>query len=110
VNLVVQGLPEAMGPKELSRPCQIYKRFIKDFSKITEPLTHLLQKYVAFKLDEKYLVAFRTLKTALVSAPIIQPPDWSQLLYGSLGPLPRWVPELTTRWAPGTTRLVPHGT
>jgi hypothetical protein len=33
---------------------------------------------VAFDFDEKFLAAFRTLKNALVSAPIIQPPDWSQ--------------------------------
>jgi hypothetical protein len=33
---------------------------------------------VAFDFDEKCLVAFRTLKSALVSAPIIQLPDWSQ--------------------------------
>jgi hypothetical protein len=55
-----------------------YKRFIEDFSKITKPLTHLLQKDVVFDFDEKCLVAFRTLKSALVSAPIIHPPDWSQ--------------------------------
>jgi hypothetical protein len=55
-----------------------YRRFIKDFSKITKPLTHLLLKDVAFDFDEKCLAAFQTLKSALVSAPIIQPPDWSQ--------------------------------
>jgi hypothetical protein len=33
---------------------------------------------VAFDFDEKCLAAFRTLKSALVGAPIIQPPDWSQ--------------------------------
>jgi hypothetical protein len=55
-----------------------YRRFIKDFSKITKPLTHLLQKDVDFDFDEKCLAAFRTLKSALVSAPIIQPLDWSQ--------------------------------
>jgi hypothetical protein len=55
-----------------------YRRFIKDFTKITKPLTHLLQKDVAFDFDEKCLVAFRTFQSALVSAPIIQPPDWSQ--------------------------------
>jgi hypothetical protein len=32
------------------------------------------------------------------------------VVWTSLGPLPRWVPGLTTRWAPGTTRLVPHDT
>jgi hypothetical protein len=55
-----------------------YRRFIKDFSRITKPLTHLLQKDVAFDFDEKCLAVFRTLKSALVSAPIIQPLDWSQ--------------------------------
>jgi hypothetical protein len=55
-----------------------YRRFIKDFSKITKPLTHLLQKDMAFDFDEKCLAAFRTLKSALVSAPIIKPPNWSQ--------------------------------
>jgi hypothetical protein len=55
-----------------------YRRFIKEFSKITKPLTNLLQKDVAFDFDEKCLAAFRTLKRALVSAPIIQPLDWSQ--------------------------------
>jgi hypothetical protein len=55
-----------------------YRRFIKNFSKITKPLTHLLQKNVAFDFVEKCLAAFRTFKSALVSAPIIQPPDWSQ--------------------------------
>jgi hypothetical protein len=55
-----------------------YTRFIKDFSKITKSLTYLLQKYVAFDFDEKCLAAFRTLKSALVSAPIIDPPDSSQ--------------------------------
>jgi hypothetical protein len=55
-----------------------YRRFIKDFSKITKPLMHLLQKDVAFDFHEKCLAAFQALKSVLVSAPIIQPPDWSQ--------------------------------
>jgi hypothetical protein len=55
-----------------------YRRFIKDFSKITKHLTHLLQNDVAFDFNENCLAAFRTLKSALVSAPIFQPPDWSQ--------------------------------
>jgi hypothetical protein len=55
-----------------------YRRFIKDFPKITKPLTHLLQKDMAFDFDEKCLAAFQTLKSALVNAPIIQPSDWSQ--------------------------------
>jgi hypothetical protein len=54
-----------------------YRRLIKDSSKITKPLTQLLQKDVAFDFDEKCLATFRTLKNALISAPIIQPPNWS---------------------------------
>jgi hypothetical protein len=54
-----------------------YRRFIKDFSTITKPFTHLLKKDVAFDFDEKCLAAFRTLKSASVSAPIIQPMDWT---------------------------------
>jgi hypothetical protein len=32
------------------------------------------------------------------------------VVWTSLGPLPRWVPGPTTRWTPGTTRLALHGT
>jgi hypothetical protein len=55
-----------------------YRRFIEDFSKITKLLTNILQKDVSFDFDEKCLVAFQTLKRALITAPIIQPPNWSQ--------------------------------
>jgi hypothetical protein len=47
-----------------------YRRFVKDFSKITKSLTQLLQKNVTFDFDEKCLAAFMTLKSALVSAPV----------------------------------------
>jgi hypothetical protein len=77
----VEQLPPLTNVKSLRSflgHARFYRRFIKDFSKITKPLTHLLQKDVAFDFDEKCLAAFRTLKSVLVSAPIIQPPDWSQ--------------------------------
>ena len=54
-----------------------YRRFIKDFSKITKPLTQLLQKDVEYIFDSDFLHAFRTLKQSLISAPIMQPPDWN---------------------------------
>ena len=53
-----------------------YRRFIKDFSKITKPLTGLLMKDAEFIFDNDCLQAFETLKAALISAPIMQPPDW----------------------------------
>ncbi|CAN6679378.1 unnamed protein product [Malus baccata var. baccata] len=54
-----------------------YRRFIKDFSKIAQPLCRLLQKEVAFEFDDACSTAFKQLKEALTSAPIITPPDWS---------------------------------
>jgi hypothetical protein len=54
-----------------------YMRFIKDFSKISKPLTNLLQKDVPFVFDDNCKEAFETLKKALTTAPIVQPPDWN---------------------------------
>ncbi|XP_070661948.1 uncharacterized protein [Malus domestica] len=54
-----------------------YRRFIKDFSKISQPLCRLLQKEVAFEFDDACSTAFKQLKEALTSAPIITPPYWS---------------------------------
>ncbi|KAH9659131.1 hypothetical protein KPL70_023750 [Citrus sinensis] len=54
-----------------------YRRFIKDFSKIAQPLCKLLQKDVTFDFNKACKVAFDKLKELLTSAPIIQPPDWS---------------------------------
>ncbi|CAN6544160.1 unnamed protein product [Malus baccata var. baccata] len=54
-----------------------YRRFIKDFSKISNPLCRLLPKDVAFDFNEECEKAFNHLKEMLTSAPIIVPPDWS---------------------------------
>ncbi|CAN6579414.1 unnamed protein product [Malus baccata var. baccata] len=54
-----------------------YRRFIKDFSKISTPLCRLLQKDVIFDFNEECEKAFKHLKEMLTSAPIIRPPDWS---------------------------------
>ena len=44
-----------------------YRRFIKDFSKISRPLTNLLQNDIPFVFDDDCLEAFETLKKALIS-------------------------------------------
>ena len=54
-----------------------YRRFNKDFSKISKPLTKLLQKDVPFSFSDECKESFEVLKSALITAPIIQPPDWS---------------------------------
>jgi hypothetical protein len=48
-----------------------YRRFIKDFSKISKPLANLLQKDVPFVFDDDCKEAFETLKKALTTAPIV---------------------------------------
>jgi hypothetical protein len=55
----------------------LYRRFIKNFLEIARPLTELLAKDVHFVFNEDCLIAFHTIKKALILAPIIQPPDWS---------------------------------
>ena len=54
-----------------------YRRFIKDFSKISRPLTNLLQKDVTFVFDDDWVEAFEILKKVLISTPIVQPQDWN---------------------------------
>ncbi|CAN6579371.1 unnamed protein product [Malus baccata var. baccata] len=54
-----------------------YRRFIKDFSKIAQPLCRLLQKEVVFEFTKECTASFNQLKKLLTTAPIIVPPDWS---------------------------------
>ncbi|KAK2363090.1 hypothetical protein QL285_088103 [Trifolium repens] len=54
-----------------------YRRFIKDFSKISKPLCNLLFKDSAFTFTNECLTSFNTLKEKLVAAPVIVAPDWN---------------------------------
>nr|GEW67906.1 hypothetical protein [Tanacetum cinerariifolium] len=53
-----------------------YRRFIKDFSKISRPMTHLLEKNAPFVFSDDCVQAFRTLKEKLTQAPILIAPYW----------------------------------
>ncbi|XP_015158615.1 uncharacterized mitochondrial protein AtMg00860-like [Solanum tuberosum] len=48
-----------------------YRRFIKDFSKIVQPLCKLLEKETKFEFDDAFLKAFEGSKEKLISTPII---------------------------------------
>ncbi|KAL4325470.1 hypothetical protein GQ457_11G027320 [Hibiscus cannabinus] len=50
--------------------------FIEDFSKITKPLCPLLDQGRQFEFNEDCTKAFNMLKQKLVTAPIVEPPDW----------------------------------
>nr|GFB82009.1 hypothetical protein [Tanacetum cinerariifolium] len=53
-----------------------YRRFIQDFSKISRPMTHLLEKNTPFVFFEGCIRAFQTLKKKLTEAPILIVPNW----------------------------------
>ncbi|XP_024013196.1 uncharacterized protein LOC112087517 [Eutrema salsugineum] len=75
VNL---GAPNSVkGVRSFLGHVGFYRRFIKDFSKIARPLTRLLCKDVEFLFDQECHEVFKKIKQALISAPIVQAPDWS---------------------------------
>nr|GEZ64391.1 DNA-directed DNA polymerase [Tanacetum cinerariifolium] len=53
-----------------------YRRFIQDFSKISRPMTHLLEKNTPFIFSEDCIKAFQMLKKKLTEAPILIAPNW----------------------------------
>ncbi|GJV07363.1 reverse transcriptase domain-containing protein [Tanacetum coccineum] len=54
-----------------------YRRFIQDFSKIAQPMTHLLEKDTPFIFSKECIEAFNILKKKLTEAPILVAPDWN---------------------------------
>jgi predicted aspartyl protease len=57
-----------------------YRRFIRDFSKITTPLTKLIWKDTPFVWDDAAQQAFEKIKTAMISRPILHYFDPTRLL------------------------------
>ena len=55
-----------------------YRRFLKDFSKISRPLCRLLEKDAKFGFDDSCRFAFKEIKSRLVIAPIMATPDWNK--------------------------------
>ncbi|GJT52608.1 reverse transcriptase domain-containing protein [Tanacetum coccineum] len=51
--------------------------FIKEFSKISRPLTKLLEKDTPFEFDDECQKAFELLKEKLTCAPVIVSPNWN---------------------------------
>ncbi|KAL4323612.1 hypothetical protein GQ457_11G024420 [Hibiscus cannabinus] len=77
---VIEKLPpptNVKGIRSFLGHAGFYKRFIKDFSKISKPLCNLLQQNQSFDLDKECQSAFEELKMRLISAPVVVPPDWT---------------------------------
>ncbi|RVX23066.1 Retrovirus-related Pol polyprotein from transposon 17.6 [Vitis vinifera] len=86
VELIVK-LPPPTNVKEIRQflgHAGFYRRFIKDFSKISKPLCELLVKDAKFVWDEKCQKSFEELKQFLTTAPIVRAPNWNYLLSKTL--------------------------
>jgi hypothetical protein len=76
---VIEKLPPPINVKEVRSflgHADFYRRFIKDFSKISKPLCNLLVKENDFKFDDECLNSFSIIKEKLVTAPVITTPNW----------------------------------
>jgi len=76
---VIKQLPpptNLKGIRSFLGHARFYRNFLKDFSQIARLLTSLLAKDAPFIFNDECHTAFQILKKALISAPIIQPPDW----------------------------------
>ena len=51
--------------------CSYYRRFVKDFAKLAKTLTHLTKNNVPFIWNDEQEDAFRRLKRALTSPPVL---------------------------------------
>nr|GFB28802.1 reverse transcriptase domain-containing protein [Tanacetum cinerariifolium] len=78
---VISKLPNpttVKGIRSFLRHAGFYRRFIKDFSKISRPMTHLLEKNSPFIFSNECIQAFKTLKDKLTEAPILIASNWDQ--------------------------------
>nr|GFB24139.1 reverse transcriptase domain-containing protein [Tanacetum cinerariifolium] len=66
------------GIRSFLRHAGFYRQFIKDFSKISRPMTHLLEKNSPFIFSNECIQAFRNLKEKLTEASILIAPNWDQ--------------------------------
>ena len=55
-----------------------YRRFVRNFAKIAQPLHHLTKQKIPFKWSTEYEVSFTTLKEHLTSAPLLVFPDFTK--------------------------------
>ncbi|KAI3463774.1 hypothetical protein Pfo_020437 [Paulownia fortunei] len=80
--IAIEKLPPPINVKTIRSflgHAEFYRRFIKDFSKIVKLLCNLLGKDKPFDFNVDCLQAFDHIKKALISAPIMVIPNWTQL-------------------------------
>ncbi|XP_047987218.1 uncharacterized protein LOC125227069 [Leguminivora glycinivorella] len=74
----ITSLPQPRNLKHLLsfiQTCSWYRRFIPNFSKVSEPLTRLTKKNAQWEWKEAQEKAFNDLKSHLISAPVLKSAD-----------------------------------
>lgn len=78
----IQNYPIPKTPKDIKAFLGLagyYRRFIENFSKLSQPLTKLLKKDEPFIWTSLQQDSFETLKTKLCEEPILQYPNYSEI-------------------------------
>nr|GEX40921.1 reverse transcriptase domain-containing protein [Tanacetum cinerariifolium] len=75
VIVTLPHLTTVKGVRSFLGHAGFYRRFIQDFSKITRPMTRLLEKDTPFIFSKECIEAFQSLKKKLTEAPILVAPD-----------------------------------
>nr|GFA79998.1 reverse transcriptase domain-containing protein [Tanacetum cinerariifolium] len=78
VILKLPHLTTVKGIRSFLGHAGFYLRFIKDFSKISRPMTHILEKNSPFVFSNECIQTVRTLKDKLTEASILIAPNWDQ--------------------------------
>ncbi|GJX16254.1 reverse transcriptase domain-containing protein [Tanacetum coccineum] len=72
--MVKEGI--VLGHKISKTGIEVDKAKVDDFSKIAQPMTHLLEKETMFIFSKECIEAFETLKLKLTQAPILVNSNW----------------------------------
>ena len=71
-------LTTVKGVRSILRDAGLYRKFIKDFSKIARPLCILLEKDTNFYFNDACKFAFDEIKARLVIALVMTTPGWKK--------------------------------
>lgn len=77
----IKFYPRPINKDEVTRfnaMANYYRRFIPNFSTISQPLTNLRKKRIEFKWSAECENAFQEIKTRLISSPILAYPDFTK--------------------------------